>query len=117
MSKISCSNTTGSTSEVLDSLSLGPGMSCREVHPNTSCLYEICYSKFYLNLTKATKLYLTLHVLSFLVFRAKKVKNGKDLRIAMWKLFKTYIRSVMFMSSMVAGIKVFHCLNNYLNGD
>ena len=92
-------------------------MGCAEVHPDTTCLYEICHNKFYLNLLKASKLYLFLHIGSFLTFRARKIKNGKNLREGLWKLFKTYVRSVLFMATNVSGIKVFHCLSNRLNGD
>ena len=56
-------------------------------------------------------------MIPFVIFRLKKIKDKKKLKEAIVKFIKTYIGSLLFMSTLVGGGKVVVCLNNYICGD
>ena len=95
---------------------LGPGVSCMDIHPDTSCFYEFL-TKIALVSKKSAKFYLILHLIPFIIFRAKKIKDKQKLKEAIWKFAKTYFGSLMFMATLVAGNKSVLCVNNYLCRD
>lgn len=66
---------------------------------------------------KSLKFYLILHMIPFLIYKAKKINSRKKFKEAILNFMKTYFGSLMFMSSLVAGNKGVLCINNYINGD
>ena len=66
---------------------------------------------------KSAKFYLILHLIPFLLFKVKKIKDRKKLKESILKFIKTYLGSLMFMSSLVGGNKGVLCFNNYVCGD
>ncbi len=55
-------------------------------------------------------------MIPFVIFRLKKINDRKKLKEAIIKFIKTYIGSLLFMSTLVGGNKVVVCLNNYVCG-
>ena len=53
----------------------------------------------------------------FLIFRLKKINDKKKLKEAIKKFIKTYVGSLLFMTTLVGGIKVHLCINNNICGD
>lgn len=92
-----------------------PGVSCNDLHGGTSCLYEIFHNKAYLVMKKSAKFYFILHFMSFLLFRARKIRDKKKLKEALFKLVQTYVGSLLFMSTMVGGNKLFLCFADKLD--
>ena len=60
---------------------------------------------------KGFKFYLILHLVPFLIFKAKNIKNFKKFKEDFLHLVKKYIGSLCFMSTLVGSIKVFLCLS------
>lgn len=58
---------------------IDPGIKCKDLHPCTTCLYEIFY-KMRHSFSKAFKFYLILHSIAFLIFKTKHIKDKNKLR-------------------------------------
>lgn len=56
-----------------------PGIQCSHLHPDTSCAYEVYY-KASRCVGQSFKVYIVLHLIPFLLYKVKKIKN--------WKKFK-----------------------------
>ena len=90
-------------------LCLEPGIPCKDLHCDTSCFYEVFHNKAYLVMKKSAKFYLILHSISFLLFKARKIRDKKKLKEALFKFVQTYLGSLFFMSTLVGGNKLFLC--------
>lgn len=113
---IKSSNLIGWMLQVINIFEIEPGISCHDLHHDTSCLYEYFY-KMANTMKRSAKLYFVLHFVSFLVFRLRKIKDRKKLKEALMKLVKMYFGSMLFLSSFVANTKLSLCINSYLCGD
>ena len=90
---------------------VGPSISCSDLHEHTSCLREIL--RKYENVLKHNwSFYLVLHVLPFILFKLRKMKDKstKERWSMLLRLVKGYCGSIMFMGSFVAVLKTVCCL-------
>lgn len=96
----------------------GPKITCADLHEHTSCLRE--FLRKYENVLKNNwSFYLVLHVLPFLLFKLRKMKNkSREERLRMlWALVKGYGGSIMFMGTFVAVLKMLCCWVSFLQTD
>lgn len=93
---------------------LDPGITCEHVHPDTSCFYETYY-KCTRSIARGFKFYLVLHLVPFLLFKLKKIKDPKKFKEEFVSLIRKYIGSLCFMGALVGGIKTFLCFSNKIS--
>lgn len=59
--------------------------------------------------TMSKKFYLFFHLLPFLLKFKKNLREGK-LSKALFKTFRNYIKSILFIAHMVGGLKLLKCI-------
>lgn len=62
-----------------NSNNLDPGIRCQDLHPDSTCLYQVYY-KMSRSLLKGFKFYLVLHMIPFLLFKVRKINDSKKLK-------------------------------------
>ena len=87
-----------------------PGIKCSHLHCDTSCAYQVYY-KITRSIGKGFKFYIILHMIPFLLYKAKKIKDLKKFKAELYTLIRKYIGSLLFMGTMVGGIKTFLCFS------
>lgn len=106
----------GWPSSVVLAVTEGPEVTCAELHPGTTCTRE--FLRKYENVAKNNWIfYLLLHLIPFLIFRAKKLKSktGMERIKALLQFVKGYCGSLMFMGSFVAILKATCCSHSTFN--
>ena len=56
-----------------------PGIRCSHLHPDSTCAYQVYY-KLSGAIGKGFKFYIILHMITFLMFKVKKINNLKKFK-------------------------------------
>lgn len=89
---------------------IDPGIKCKHLHCDTSCAYQVFY-KVTRSIGKGFKFYIILHMIPFLLYKVKKINSWQKFKQEMFALVRKYVGSLLFMGSLVGGIKTFLCFS------